>query len=90
MLVTPSGVVTFEEDNEEDGLDEDRLEAVAAVLVGAMRVAKEGMVIYPIRALMVDLLMRCCGWSWRRRPYDGMGMYSKGQCEVGGRRYCVA
>ena len=85
-LVTPSGVVTFEEDNEEDGLDEDRSEAVANVLVGAMGVTKEGMVIYSIRALMVDLLMRCCGWSRRQRPYDRMWMCGRGQYQVGGRR----
>ena len=42
---TPSGVVVYEEDNEEDGLDEDEVETAAAAFVEVMGAAQVGMVI---------------------------------------------
>ena len=44
--MTPSGVVAFKEGDEEDGFDVDGLEAAAAVWLGAMKVAEEGMEIF--------------------------------------------
>ena len=47
---TPTGVVASEEEDEEDGLDEDRMESADVVLVGAVRAAEEGMVIFEMGA----------------------------------------
>ena len=47
---TPSKVVASEEDNEEDGMDVDGMKYAAAVLLGAMGAANEGMVIFEMGA----------------------------------------